>query len=98
MKKLFAELLNYRCITYALRILGGGRTPRTAPSKSASAWVQDFFSSFFLSRFYLSNGFIYVVDAYFIDKIEEDKYPGPKCLCSHHVLVLNVMYTTNIIQ
>jgi hypothetical protein len=31
MKKLFIELLNYRCITYALRILGGGRTPRTPP-------------------------------------------------------------------
>ena len=22
----------------------------------------------------------YVVDAHFIDKIEENKYPGPKCL------------------
>ena len=32
----------------------------------------------------MSNGFIYVVDAHFIDKIqiEENKYPGPKCLCS----------------
>ena len=29
----------------------------------------------------MSNGFIYVVDAHFIDKIEENKYPGPKCLC-----------------
>ena len=28
----------------------------------------------------MSNGFIYVVDAHFIDKIEENKYPGPKCL------------------
>jgi hypothetical protein len=27
----------------------------------------------------MSNGFIYVVDAYFIDKIEEYKYPGPMC-------------------
>ena len=27
----------------------------------------------------MSNGFIYVVDAHFIDKIEE-KNPGPKCL------------------
>jgi hypothetical protein len=27
----------------------------------------------------LSNGFIYVVDAHFIDKIET-QYPGPKCL------------------
>jgi hypothetical protein len=27
----------------------------------------------------MSNGFIYVVDAHFIDKIEENKYPGPKC-------------------
>jgi hypothetical protein len=27
----------------------------------------------------MSNGFIYVVDAHFIDKIEK-KYPGPKCL------------------
>jgi hypothetical protein len=26
----------------------------------------------------MSNGFIYVVDAHFIDKIEENKYPGPK--------------------
>jgi hypothetical protein len=26
------------------------------------------------------NGFIYVVDAYFIDKIEKKKNPGPKCL------------------
>jgi len=36
----------------------------------------------------MSNGFIYVVDAHFIDKIEK-KYPGPKCLCSniaHQVL------------
>jgi hypothetical protein len=24
----------------------------------------------------MSNGFIYVVDAHFIDKIEENKYPG----------------------
>jgi hypothetical protein len=23
---------------------------------------------------------VYVVDAHFIDKIEENKYPGPKCL------------------
>jgi hypothetical protein len=30
----------------------------------------------------MSNGFIYVVDAHFIDKIEENKYPGPKCLCA----------------
>jgi hypothetical protein len=28
----------------------------------------------------MSNGFIYVVDAHFIDKIEENKYPGTKCL------------------
>jgi hypothetical protein len=28
----------------------------------------------------MSNGFIYVVDAHFIDTIEEKKYPGPKCL------------------
>jgi hypothetical protein len=27
----------------------------------------------------MSNGFIYVVDAHFIDKIEK-KYPGPTCL------------------
>jgi hypothetical protein len=26
----------------------------------------------------MSNGFIYVVDAHFIDKIEENKCPGPK--------------------
>ena len=38
MKKLFVELLNQRCIAYALRILGG-RTPRTPPSKSASGYV-----------------------------------------------------------
>jgi hypothetical protein len=25
-------------------------------------------------------GFIYVVDAHFIDKIEKKKNPGPKCL------------------
>jgi hypothetical protein len=30
----------------------------------------------------MSNGFIYVVDAHFIDKIEENKYPVPKCLWS----------------
>jgi hypothetical protein len=30
----------------------------------------------------MSNGFIYVVDAHFIDKIEENKYPGPKCRCT----------------
>jgi hypothetical protein len=41
MKKLFIELLNLRCITYALRILGGGggggggHAPH-APSKSAT--------------------------------------------------------------
>jgi hypothetical protein len=29
----------------------------------------------------MSNGFIYVVDAHFIDKIEENKCPGLKCLC-----------------
>jgi hypothetical protein len=28
----------------------------------------------------MSNGFIYVVDAHFIDKIEEEKKHGPKCL------------------
>jgi hypothetical protein len=28
----------------------------------------------------MSNGFIYVVDAHFIDKIEEEENPGPKCL------------------
>jgi hypothetical protein len=29
----------------------------------------------------MSNGFIYVVDAHFIDKIEKRKKdPGPKCL------------------
>ena len=26
----------------------------------------------------MSNGFIYVVDAHFIDKIEETKYPGDR--------------------
>jgi hypothetical protein len=31
----------------------------------------------------MSNGFIYVVDAHFIDKIEENKYPGPKCLWTY---------------
>ena len=31
MKKLFVELLNQRCITYALRIVGG-RTPPLNPS------------------------------------------------------------------
>jgi c-di-AMP phosphodiesterase-like protein len=35
----------------------------------------------FISQRSMSNGFIYVVDAHFIDKIEEKKYPGPKCLC-----------------
>jgi len=28
----------------------------------------------------MSNGFIYVVDAHFIDKIEEENNPRPKCL------------------
>jgi hypothetical protein len=28
----------------------------------------------------MSNGFIYVVDAHFIDKIKKIKDPGPKCL------------------
>jgi len=28
----------------------------------------------------MSNGFMHVVDAHFIDKIEKKKYPGPKCL------------------
>jgi hypothetical protein len=32
----------------------------------------------------MSNGFIYVVDAHFIDKIEI-KYPGPKCLCTNAI-------------
>ena len=36
----------------------------------------------FISQRNMSNGFIYVVDAHFIDKIEENKYPGPKCLWS----------------
>ena len=31
----------------------------------------------------MSNGFIYVVAAHFIDKIEETKIPGPMCLCMH---------------
>ena len=31
MKKLFVELLNQRCITYALRILGGGARPALPP-------------------------------------------------------------------
>jgi hypothetical protein len=26
------------------------------------------------------SGYAYAVDAHFIDKIEENKYPGPKCL------------------
>ena len=30
----------------------------------------------------MSNGFIYVVDTHFIDKIEK-KNPGPKCLCEN---------------
>ena len=30
----------------------------------------------------MSNGFIYVVDAHFIDIIEKKKNPGPKCLCN----------------
>jgi hypothetical protein len=34
----------------------------------------------FISQRSMSNGFIYVVDAHFIDKIEEKKYTGPKCL------------------
>jgi hypothetical protein len=33
----------------------------------------------------MSNGFIYVVDAHFIDKIEEEKNPGPKCLWSRRL-------------
>jgi hypothetical protein len=37
-------------------------------------------ASMFISQRSMSNGFIYVVDAHFIDKIEENKYPGPKCL------------------
>ena len=33
--------------------------------------------------YFKSNGFIYVVDAHFIDKIEENKYPGPSaCDCA----------------
>ena len=31
----------------------------------------------------MSNGFIYVVDAHFLDKIEEEKNPRPKCLWSN---------------
>ena len=35
MKRLFVELLYLRCITYALRIVGGAHAPH-APSKSAT--------------------------------------------------------------
>jgi hypothetical protein len=38
----------------------------------------------------MSSGFIYVVDAHFIDKIEENKYPGPKCLCN--LVEGNILY------
>jgi hypothetical protein len=39
----------------------------------------------------MSNGFIYVVDANFIDKIEENKYPGPKCLCIVGLMVIFIL-------
>ena len=34
----------------------------------------------FISQRSMSNGFIYVVNAHVINKIEENKYPEPKCL------------------
>jgi hypothetical protein len=34
----------------------------------------------------MSNGFIYVVVAHFIDKIEKEKNSGPKCLCPRSIL------------
>jgi hypothetical protein len=34
----------------------------------------------FISQRSMSNGFIYVVDAHFIDKIEEEENPGPMFL------------------
>jgi hypothetical protein len=39
----------------------------------------------------MSNGFIYVVDAHFIDKIEENEYPGPKCLWQKRALVRKLL-------
>ena len=39
----------------------------------------------------MSNGFIYVVDAHFIDKIEEQKNPEPKCLCFAHTGVQHIL-------
>ena len=40
----------------------------------------------------MSNGFIYVVDAHFIDKIEENKYPGPKCLLINVINYQDFLY------
>jgi hypothetical protein len=36
------------------------------------------------------NWFIYVVDAHFIDKIEENKYPGPKFMLVY-ISLMNVI-------
>jgi hypothetical protein len=38
----------------------------------------------------MSNGFIYVVEAHFIDKNERKKNPGPKCLCLPPMARMNV--------
>jgi hypothetical protein len=42
--------------------------------------IYNVYEPFWYASLFISNGIIYVVDAHFIDKIEENKYPGPKCL------------------
>jgi hypothetical protein len=64
------------------------------PAWHASLWNKrlyelcPIFLKAFISQRSMSNGFIYVVDAHFNDKIEEKKkYPGPKCLYSKLIKV-----------
>jgi hypothetical protein len=49
----------------------------------------------FISQRSMSNGFIYVVDAHFIDKIERKKNSGPKCLWPEQYM--HIKYSVNVI-
>jgi hypothetical protein len=46
----------------------------------------------------MSNGFIYVVDAHFIDKIEESKYAGPKCLWIRRMSLTVLAFSYSLIN
>jgi hypothetical protein len=77
MKKLFVELLNERCITYALRILGG-RTPRTPPlNPPLESRMEKVKGGRRVGKEYLSSGCLVVnssSDVFFLIKTEENRF------------------------